>query len=178
MGLLDAYGIDTDNIEAPSYDKEDGWYSFEIGDVYIKEGSQNNPNATWLIIDYLLEDEDGNSKGKVSDLFTIPEDPANPTEDEQKRLGWYVARMLDLGFARSEINDIEAEDLIGLRGALELKTRAGKGRNSGKEYQNIVKVRVEKAEAPPAKAPAKAAPPAAAVARKGGTRTAPGNPFA
>lgn len=176
MGLLDDYGIDTDNIEAPNYEKEDGWYDFTIGDVFIKEGSQNNPDTTWLIIKYLLEDEDGNSKGEVSDMFTLPADPANPTDKEQERLGWYVKRMLDFGFARNEINDIESDDLIGLRGALELKTKRAK---NGNDYQNIAKVRMAPqepvAEAPKAKAAPKATRPAA---RAGATRTAPGNPFA
>lgn len=179
MGLLDAYGIDTDNLEVPSYDIEDGWYKFVISDAYVKEGSQNNPDLSWLIIDYQLEDEEGNPKGKTSDLFQLPEDPENPTEAEQKKLGWYVARMLNLGFKRDEINDVEREDLIGLTGALQLATRKGKGANKDKEYQNIVKLTgdpMEESEAPAA--PAAPAKKPAARRTAAAPATAAANPFA
>lgn len=178
MGLLDAYGIDTDNLEVPSYDIEDGWYRFVIGDCYIKDGSTNNPDLSWLIIDYQLEDEDGNPKGKTSDLFQLPEDPENPTEAEMKKMGWYVARMLNLGFKRDEINSVEREDLIGLTGTLQLATRKGKGKNAGNEYQNIVKLTgdpMEESAAPEAPAPAAKKAPARKPAA---TATAPKNPFA
>lgn len=175
MGLLDAYGIDTDNVEVPSYEVEDGWYRFTIGDCYVKEGSTNNPDLSWLIIEYQLEDEEGNPKGKTSDLFQLPEDPEAPTEAELKKLGWYVARMLNLGFSREDVNGIDREDLIGLTGTLQLKTTAGKGKNAGKEYQNIVKLTgdpMEEVQEAPAPVVKKAAP-----AKKAGA-TAPANPFA
>lgn len=179
MGILDDYGIDTNDIEAPSYEIEDGWYRFTIGDAYVKEGSTNNPDLSWLIIDYQLEDEEGEPKGKTSDLFQLPQDPEAPTEDEKKKLGWYVARMVSLGFSRDQINDVERDDLIGLTGVLQLQTRPGRGKNAGKDYQNITRLTADKLEpaeeskaAPAVKAPVKA--PAKASAKQ----TAPSNPFA
>jgi hypothetical protein len=179
MGILDEYGIDTTNIEAPSYDIEDGWYAFTIGDSYVKEGSNANPDLSWLIIDYQLEDEDGEYVGKTSDLFQLPADPEAPTAEELKKLGWYVARMLNLGFKRDQINDIERDDLIGLTGVLQVATREGKGNNKGKFYQNIIKVTVnaeEKAE-PAEETPAKTATKSAAKSGRAAS-TAPANPFA
>lgn len=182
MGLLDAYGINTDNVEVPSYEVEDGWYRFTIGDCYVKEGSANNPDLSWLIIEYQLEDEEGNAKGKTSDLFQLPEDPEAPNEDELRKLGWYVARMTQLGFKRDEVNEIEREDLIGLTGTLQLATRPGRGKNAGKDYQNIVKLSGDPVshdtddEEAPSDTPAQAKAPTKARATAGAT--APQNPFA
>jgi hypothetical protein len=71
MGLLDDYGIDTSEVEAPSYELEDGIYEFELGDVYVKQGSQNFPDRSWVIMEYLVGDEGK----KQSELFELPKEP-------------------------------------------------------------------------------------------------------
>jgi hypothetical protein len=141
MGMLDDYGIDTTEIEAPSYDIEDGMYEMTIGDVYVKEGSKNFPDRSWVIFEYLV----GEEGKKASELFELPKDPENLTDAERTKLGYYVARLLDLGVAREQVNDIDREDLIGLTGTLVLYSSTGKGKNAGKVFQNVKNVKVSAA---------------------------------
>jgi hypothetical protein len=162
MGLLDEYGIDTTEAETPSYDMEDGIYEFTVGDVYVKQGSQKYPDRSWVIIEYLVGD-DGK---KQSELFELPQDPDNMTDRERQKLGYYVARLMDLGVAREAVNDVDREDLIGLRGTLQLYSSAGKGANAGKMFQNIKNVKTTKASAAPQPAEKKV------------RQTAASNPFA
>ena len=162
MALLSEFGIDASDIEAPSYDLEDGIYDFEVGNVYVKNGSQARPDRSWIIMEYLV----GDNGVRKSELFELPKDPENMTDREIQRLGYYVSRLMDLGIAREQVNDVDAEDLIGLRGTLTLYSQSGKGANAGKMYQNIKNVRVNKASA--------ASQPQPKTARK----TAASNPFA
>jgi len=162
MGLLDEYGIDTTEAETPSYDMEDGIYEFTVGDVYVKQGSQKYPDRSWVIIEYLVGD-DGK---KQSELFELPQDPENMTDRERQKLGYYVARLMDLGVARESVNDVDREDLIGLRGTLQLYSSAGKGANAGKMFQNIKNVKTTKASTAPQ------------PAEKKTRQTAASNPFA
>ena len=162
MGLLDVYGIDTSEAETPSYDMEDGIYEFTVGDVYVKQGSQKYPDRAWVIIEYLVGDEGK----KQSELFELPADPENLTDRERQKLGYYVARLMDLGVDRAAVNDIDREDLIGLRGTLQLYSSAGKGANAGKMFQNIRNVKLTKTSAAPQPAQKKA------------SQTAASNPFA
>jgi hypothetical protein len=159
MGLLDEYGIDTSEAETPSYDMEDGIYEFTVGDVYVKQGSQKYPDRSWVIIEYLIGDEGK----KQSELFELPADPENMTDRERQKLGYYVARLMDLGVAREAVNDVDREDLIGLRGTLQLYSSAGKGPNAGKMFQNIKNVKTSEAPQP---------------AQKKTRQTAASNPFA
>ena len=162
MGLLDEYGIDTSEAETPSYDMEDGIYEFTVGDVYVKQGSQKFPDRSWVIIEYLVGDEGK----KNSELFELPADPENLTDRERQKLGYYVARLMDLGVDRAAVNDVDREDLIGLRGTLQLHSVAGKGANAGKMFQNIKNVKIAKASEAPQPAQKKA------------RATAADNPFA
>jgi hypothetical protein len=162
MGLLDEYGIDTTEAETPSYDMEDGIYEFTVGDVYVKQGSQKYPDRSWVIIEYLVGD-DGK---KQSELFELPADPENLTDRERQKLGYYVARLMDLGVAREAVNDVDREDLIGLRGTLQLYSSAGKGPNAGKMFQNIKNVKTAKTSS------------ATQPAEKKVRQTAASNPFA
>ena len=140
MGLLDDYGIDTSEAETPSYDMEDGIYEFTVGDVYVKQGSQKYPDRAWVIVEYLV----GEEGKKQSELFELPADPENLTDRERQKLGYYVARLMDLGVDRAAVNDVDREDLIGLRGTLQLYSSAGKGANAGKMFQNIKNVKLTK----------------------------------
>ena len=162
MGLLDEYGIDTSEAETPSYDMEDGIYEFTVGDVYVKQGSERFPDRSWVIIEYLVGDEGK----KQSELFELPQDPENLTDRERQKLGYYVARLMDLGVDRAAVNDVDREDLIGLRGTLQLYSSAGKGANAGKMFQNVKNVKIAKASAAPQPAQKKA------------SQTAASNPFA
>lgn len=162
MGLLDDYGIDTSEVEAPSYEMEDGIYEFTVGDVYVKQGSQAYPDRSWVIIEYLV----GDAGKKQSELFELPQDPENLTDRERQKLGYYVARLMDLGVDRAAVNDVDREDLIGLRGTLQLYSSAGKGKNAGKMFQNIKNVKVSKTSEAPQ------------PAQKKPRQTAASNPFA
>ena len=162
MGLLDEYGIDTSEAETPSYDMEDGIYEFTVGDVYVKQGSERFPDRSWVIIEYLVGDEGK----KQSELFELPADPENLTDRERQKLGYYVARLMDLGVDRAAVNDVDREDLIGLRGTLTLHSVAGKGANAGKMFQNVKNVKIAKASEAPQPAQKKA------------RQTAASNPFA
>lgn len=164
MGLLDDFGIDTNDIEVPSFDIEDGIYEFEIGDVFVKNGSQNYPDRSWVIIEYLL----GDAGQKKSEMFELPVDPANMTDKERQKIGYYVSRLIDLGVARDEVNTVDRDDLIGLQGTLQVYSQTGKGANKGKLFQNIKNVKVSKGAAVAAAPVAKAAP----------RTTAAANPFA
>lgn len=145
MALLDEFGIDTSDIEAPSYELEDGVYEFEVGDVYVKQGSQNYPDRAWVIVEYLI----GDTGQKKSELFELPQDPENLTDRERTKLGYYVARLMDLGVERDKVNEIDRDDLIGLRGTLQLYSSAGKGKNTGKMFQNIKNVKIGSSSAAP-----------------------------
>jgi hypothetical protein len=162
MGLLDEYGIDTSEAETPSYDMEDGIYEFTVGDVYVKQGSQKYPDRAWIIIEYLIGDEGK----KQSELFELPADPENMTDRERQKLGYYVARMMDLGVDRDKVNDVDREDLIGVSGTLQLYSSAGKGPNAGKMFQNIKNVKSNKTSSAPQ------------PAEKKTRQTAASNPFA
>lgn len=162
MALLSEFGIDATEIEAPSYDLEDGIYDFEVGNVYVKNGSQAHPDRSWIIVEYLV----GDNGVKKSELFELPKDPQNMTDREIQRLGYYVSRLMDLGVPREKVNDVDGEDLIGIRGTLTLYSQSGKGANAGKLYQNIKNVRTEQASAASQSQPK--------MARK----TAASNPFA
>lgn len=169
-GLLADYGIDTDDVEVPDFEIDDGIYYFVIGDVFIQHGTKADPDGPdSVVISYrLTTDEDDDSDGKEKrEYFNLPEDPENPDDDEKKKLGWYVKRLLDLGFERSEINNVGRDDLIGLTGTMQLVHVAGKGANKGKTFQNIrsLKVDEEVPAAPVAGTPVKtkAAPKKAAA---------------
>lgn len=181
MGLLDEYGVNTDEAVAPSYSETPpGIYRFEVGDVFVKEGSTNDPDARWIIVSYNLEDDFDNVFEK-SELFALPEDAKNPTQAEKEKLGFYVQRVQDLtGCERSAVNDIERDDLIGITGTLQIVARAGKGARKGETFYNVTKVKREERETVAAAAPAAtaAAPKAAAVKKAPARATAPENPFA
>tara|TARA_R110000772_G_scaffold76574_3_gene165311 strand:- start:219 stop:707 length:489 start_codon:yes stop_codon:yes gene_type:complete len=162
MGLLDEYGIDTSEVETPSYDLEDGIYEYELGDVYVKQGSQAYPDRAWVIMEYLIGDEGK----KQSELFELPADPENMTDRERQKLGYYVARLMDLGVDRASVNDVDRDDLIGLRGTLQLYSSAGKGKNAGRMFQNIKNVKVSTSSEAPQ------------PAQKTAHKTAASNPFA
>lgn len=136
MGLLDEYGfgIDMDEIEAPSFDVPDDIYEFEVSDFYIQEGTDNHPDRVWLVIQYSLG---ANGKSK-SEWFELPADASAPTDKELQRLGFYKNRLRDLGIEDSQMNTIGPDDLIGKTGTLQVFTKNG--------YQNIKGVKLSPEE--------------------------------
>lgn len=164
MGLLDEYGIDLDGVEAPSYDVPDDIYSFEVGEVYIQQGTEKLPDKVWIVISYLL----GDSGKTKNEWFQLPEDASNPTEKELEKLGYYKARLLDLGIDESAVNSVGADELVGIRGTLQVFTRNG--------WQNIKNVKLDTDDAGneyAAPAEEEAAPVAKAPARKPAVAKAP-----
>lgn len=160
--LLEEYNVDLTNVEAPDgYGRPaDDLYEFVVGDVYIQEGSKNHPDKSWIIFKYLIGDQ-----GKdYSELFSLPKDPTNPTDQEATRLGFYKQRLVSLGVAPEDANTVGRDDLVGIRGTFELRTTKGK---DGKEYQNIRNFKVAGSDGSLPKAKAEAKP-----------ATAVSNPFA
>ena len=171
-GLLEEYGVAVDLNEiadGPNYEVEDGIYEFEIGDVFVKEGTDKYPDRKWIVIEYLLGGDDGEGK-KKSDWFQLPEDAEAPTAPELVKLGFYKQRLRDLGIPAERLNKVGRDDLVGLTGSLSIKTT--KSKKDGKMYQNVSNVRLMVTEdAPVAKAPA--------AAKKAPAKTgAAKNPFA
>lgn len=174
MGLLDEYGVDLTEIQAPSYEIPDDTYEFVVSDIYVRKGSEKKPDMSWVNIEYQV-----GSEGKTyTEWFTLPENASAPTEDELKKLGWYKQRILSLGIPEDKINSFSREEVVGTQGVLTLRTKNG--------WQNIKSLRVEnlpdtQEEAP---APAKKAPAAKSEAAKPATSkpavaaTSVNNPFA
>lgn len=129
-GLLEEYGIDLTEVEAPSYDVPDDIYEFVVGDVYVQAGTSNHPNESWICIQYQLGDS-GKSK---TEWFKLPQDMSDPTPDELKKLGYYKARLFNLGVAEEDLNSVGRDELIGLAGTLQVFTRNG--------FQNIKNVKL------------------------------------
>jgi len=146
-GLIADYGIDLSNVSSPEFNEKpaDDIYEFTLGDVFIQEGSKNHPEKSWVIFKYLL----GDNGQEYSELFSLPQDATAPTAQEIQRLGFYKQRLVSLGVSPDAVNDVTADDLIGTRGTLELRTTLGKDK---KEYQNIRNFKVAGGnEAPVAK---------------------------
>ena len=172
-GLLAEYGLDLDEVEVPSFDIPDGAHEFSIGDVFVKNGSKNSPDKSWIIIEYLVDD-DGK---RFSELYQLPVDATNKTEKEIKTLGRYKGRLLSLGIAESDVNTITREDLVGISGTFQLRTTKGTG---GGEFQNIRNLRVNDSGANEfqASSEAPAVPKASAPKAAAKPATAVDNPFA
>lgn len=135
MGLLDDYEVNLDEYNANEgfSNPPDGDYEFEIGSVSVKEGSRGDPEWLGVIIQYLLENADGETYDK-GEIFGLPKDSHAPTKNERTALGFYKARLLSFGFGESELNNLTQDDLVGIRGVLTLETTKGK---NGNDYQNI-----------------------------------------
>lgn len=131
MSLFQEAGLGNltpDEIPESSYAKaEDGVYEGTVTDVYVREGTTNKPDQKWINVEYTFDD--GHQE---LEWFGLPSDPANPSEKELQKLGFYSRRLGDLGVPKNEINTVTADDLIGKRVAVTLRTKGG--------YQNISRV--------------------------------------
>lgn len=124
-GLLGAFNIDMDTVEAPSFDVKDDTYEFVVGDLFLVEGTKNHPDRTWLVLEFLLGD-DGKKK---SEWFELPADSDNPTPKEMEKLGYMKLRLKALEVPDEKLNSFGPEDVIGKRGVFTLATKNG--------FQNI-----------------------------------------
>lgn len=144
MGLFDDFDIDMDEVKAAGgFDFEDGHYEFEISEALIQNGTKNDPDDTKFIIKYDMDEA-----GTYWEWFTIAVDGDSDHPKAKQSLGFLKNRLIDLGFQASALNDLDPEDLEGIVGTLELKTTSGKGKNAGREYQNVRNVKVAKDEEP------------------------------
>ncbi len=140
-GLLGAFNIDMDEIEAPSFNVKDDIWEYVVGDMYLLEGTTNHPDKAWIIIEYQLGDE-GKTK---SEWFEMPFDSDNKTAKEVEKLGYFKLRLKDLGVPDEKLNSIEPDDVIGKRGTLQTVTKNG--------FQNIKNVTLAEEEEAPVAAP-------------------------
>lgn len=154
MGIFDDYGVDPDEIKEASFDTPDGTYRFEISEAEILDGTKNKPDTTFFIIDYQLEDEDGDAAGSTREWFTMAEDGDSETKRAAQSMGFLKTRLKSLGV--TDLKNFDGSEILGLTGVLQLRSTPGKGANKGRTYQNVRSVTLDEAEAPaPKKAPAK-----------------------
>lgn len=148
MGIFDDYGINPDEIKESSFDIEDGTYRFEVAEAEILDGSANKPDTTFFIIDYQLEDEDGDAAGSTREWFTMAEDGDSETKRAQQSMGFLKSRLKSLGV--TDLKNFDGSEIVGLTGVLQLKSTPGKGANRDKMYQNVKNVRLDEVEEAPA----------------------------
>lgn len=163
MGLFDDYNVNVDDVKVNNFDIADGVYGFTIAEVETLQGTKNAPDRVSLIIDYQLEDENGDAAGQKRDWFTLSEDGDSTTRMAVMGFSNLKKRLLELGLKGSELSNFEGEEILGLTGTLQLKTKRAK---NGNDYQNIVNVRVDEGEEVEEEAPKKAAPRKTAPTKK------------
>lgn len=129
MGLFDDFDVDMDEVkEAAGFAIDDGTYDYTISEALTQNGTKNKPNVTFFIIKYDLDEA-----GSYWEWFTVAVDGDSQHKDAKQSLGFLKTRLLSLGFAASELNDIDGADLEGITGSLTLTTKkSAKG-----EFQNI-----------------------------------------
>lgn len=162
MGLFDDFDIDMDEVKAAGgFDFEDGHYTFEVSEALVQNGSKNNPDNTYLIIKYDLNDGEA---GTYWEWYTLAVDGDPEAAAAKRSLGFLKSRLLDLGIPAAQHNSVEPEDLEGIAGTLELKTTSGKGKNASNTYQNVRNVKV--GAAPEAEEPEEAEEDVTAAVKK------------
>lgn len=132
MGLFDDFDIDMDDVKAGFSNPDDGLYEFEITEAHTQNGTKKNPDDTFFVINYSLDEA-----GSKQEWFTIAQD-GEVTDRAKQSLGFLKSRLIDLGFSASALNDLDPDDLEGIRGTLKLVTT----KNAKGEFQNIKSVKV------------------------------------
>lgn len=156
MGIFDDYGVDPDEIKESSFDVPDGTYRFEIAEAEKLEGTNNKPDTDFFIIDYQLEDEDGDAAGSTREWFTMAEDGDSETKRAQQSMGFLKSRLKGLGV--TDLRSFDGSEIVGLTGVLQLKSTPGKGANKDKTFQNVKNVRLDEVEEEVARPAVKKAP--------------------
>ena len=167
FNLLADYGIDETDIPESVGRKTtpDGTYPFTVIDYRIQEGTNNNPETEWIIIDYDLGED-----GQFREWFTTAEDGDRYTDKVKNSLSFLRKR---LAFFGQSLAAIDFEAGIGRTGTLSLVTRG--------KFQNIDEFSLDEdgddgngAEEAPAERP-KVSRPAAGKAAAGGASPFGGN---
>lgn len=144
MSFLDQYGINPEDIQEAGFKLPPaGVHRFEIGDAKIQKGTKNNPHDTAFIITYQLSDADGEPVGKTDERRVIKQGN-KVTEKAKGELGWLDRRIKDLGFAGG-LADPEfhgPDDLVGIRGTLEVKHNV----SGDRKYANVYNVEVDEGD--------------------------------
>lgn len=157
MGIFDDFNIDIDAVKESSFDIEDGTYRFEIAEAEQLDGTDNKPDTTFFIIDFQLEDEDGDAAGQTRTWYTLAEDGDTDTKRVLQSMSFFKADLKALGV--KDFANFDGSELIGKTGTLRLVSTPGKGANKGKTFQNVKSITLDEEEEAPApkKAPAKRA---------------------
>lgn len=158
MGIFTDYDIDIDSVKENNFDVDDGVYRFEVAEAEVLDGTQNKPDDTFFIIDYQLEDENGDAAGQKRAWYTLAQD-GELTRRAQQSLSFLKSDLMKLGLKGAQLADFDGSEIVGKRGTLQLKTTPGK--NGKGEFQNIRNIRLdetEEEEAPAKPSRRKAAP--------------------
>lgn len=129
MSLLEAFGVDMDQIKEgggrPTF--EDGSYEYTISEVRIQNGTQKNPDVTYLVISYNLDES-----GTFQEWFQVANDGELDARSLQS-LGFLKSRLIELGLKGDALTNVSDDDLVGIRGTFRLVTT----KNAKGEFQNI-----------------------------------------
>src|SRR5690606_20564509 len=106
--------------------------------------TNNKPDTTFFIIDYQLEDEDGDNAGSTREWFTMAEDGDSETKRAQQSMSFLKSRLKSLKVA--DLKGFDGSEIVGLTGTLQLRSTPGKGANKGKTFQNVKSVVLDEAE--------------------------------
>lgn len=139
MGFLDDFGVNSDDIIAPSFKiAPEGRFFFEIGEAKVQKGTKNAPNDLAFIIEYQLSDADGDPQGSASERTQMKVD-GKYTDRCKQSMGYLDIRLKALGF-EGGLNDPEftPDNLVGIRGTLEVvHTKSG-----DRTYANVRNVKM------------------------------------
>lgn len=122
MGFLDDYGIGSDDIQEPTFERKlpaAGTHLFEVGDAVVKKGTKNKPTDVNFLITYQLFDADGDPTGSAEEWFLMKEN-GQVTDRVKDKLGWLNVRAKSLGFSGIEDPEFSADNCIGIKGRLEV----------------------------------------------------------
>lgn len=143
MGFLDDFGVDSNDIIAPSFKiAPEGRFFFEIGEAKVQKGTKNAPRDVAFIIEYQLSDADGEPQGSASERTQMKVD-GKYTDRCKQSMGYLDIRLKALGF-EGGLNDPDftADNLVGLRGTLEVvHTKQG-----DRVYANVRNVKLSEDE--------------------------------
>lgn len=170
MGIFSDYNIDIDEVKESNYDIADGTYRFTIAEAEVIDGTQNKPDTTFFVIDYQLEDENGDAAGQKRAWYTMAEDGRTDTRRVTVSMSILKSELLKLGLKGSQLADFDGSEIVGKTGVLTLKT--GPSKNNKPGFQNIRNLVVDEDDEPEEK-PVKKAAPKAKPEKKKVTATAP-----
>lgn len=108
MGFLNDLGLGSSEVKALSNYLPDGTYPAYVFEVALKPG-KSNPNDRYLVITYKVAEESSYQGMTVQEWKS-----ANPYDDNKKK-GYLKARLMDFGVPESRLNDVNPQDLVGIK---------------------------------------------------------------